>query len=112
MPPGNRKNTFLFLHYTQFRRFNSYEYCEKICQYSAERGKFLLQEDSDGGKLGAKFHTGGVAKRPKATVCKTVIRRFESGRRLLSFCGTEFNNHLKNSVSTKDSEIHTFEWVI
>jgi hypothetical protein len=25
---------------------------------------------------------GGVAKRPKATVCKTVIRRFESGRRL------------------------------
>ena len=26
---------------------------------------------------------GGVAKRPKATVCKTVIRRFESGRRLL-----------------------------
>ena len=28
---------------------------------------------------------GGVAKRPKATVCKTVIRRFESGRRLLLF---------------------------
>jgi hypothetical protein len=28
-------------------------------------------------------YTGGVAKRPKATVCKTVIRRFESGRRLL-----------------------------
>ena len=27
--------------------------------------------------------SGGVAKRPKATVCKTVIRRFESDRRLL-----------------------------
>ncbi len=31
------------------------------------------------------FGRGGVAKRPKATVCKTVIRRFESGRRLSSF---------------------------
>jgi hypothetical protein len=30
---------------------------------------------------------GGVAKRPKATVCKTVIRRFESGRRLSFLSG-------------------------
>ncbi len=31
-------------------------------------------------RVGADF--GGVAKRTKATVCKTVIRRFESDRRL------------------------------
>ena len=35
--------------------------------------------------LRANFQVGGVAKWPKATVCKTVIRRFESGRRLFFF---------------------------
>ena len=33
-------------------------------------------------KMSMYLKFGGVAKRPKATVCKTVIRRFESGRRL------------------------------
>ena len=42
----------------------------------------LLQNSSIGCKMGGNFESGGVAKRPKATVCKTVIRRFESGRRL------------------------------
>ena len=46
---------------------------------------------------------GGVAKRPKATVCKTVIRRFESGRRLLflkfqgRFCRFLAKNNSPNS---------------
>ena len=31
------------------------------------------------------FQVGGVAKWSKATVCKTVIRRFESARRLFLF---------------------------
>jgi hypothetical protein len=34
-------------------------------------------------ELNAQF--GGVAKWPKATVCKTVIRGFDSHRRLLHF---------------------------
>ncbi len=35
--------------------------------------------------VSCKGLSGGVAKRSKATVCKTVIRRFESARRLLFF---------------------------
>jgi hypothetical protein len=38
-------------------------------------------------KLKEIFEVGGVAKWSKATVCKTVIRRFESGRRLFDFSG-------------------------
>ncbi len=34
------------------------------------------------GRMYSNKEFGGVAKRPKATVCKTVIRRFESARRL------------------------------
>lgn len=43
----------------------------------------LLQNEPITCKISEYFKLGGVAKRPKATVCKTVIRRFESGRRLL-----------------------------
>jgi hypothetical protein len=48
---------------------------------------------------------GGVAKRPKATVCKTVIRRFESGRRLFfvfyQLC-TEAGTGLKQKLFYKE----------
>ena len=43
----------------------------------------LLQNDQIKDKIAENTQLGGVAKRPKATVCKTVIRRFESDRRLL-----------------------------
>ena len=37
-------------------------------------------------RTGLLIGVGGVAKWSKATVCKTVIRRFESARRLLFTC--------------------------
>ena len=52
---------------------------------SGLQGRTSNGQDSAGASDGTSNGVGGVAKWSKATVCKTVIRRFESARRLSSF---------------------------
>ena len=53
---------------------------QPVVNIEAAGGENRLQKQRQGGILSGSY--GGVAKWPKATVCKTVIRRFKSGRRL------------------------------
>ena len=53
---------------------------------SGLQGRTSNGPDSTGASDGTSNGVGGVAKWSKATVCKTVIRRFESARRLLFTC--------------------------
>jgi hypothetical protein len=53
--------------------------------------KFLLQNRPSINKISNLSEIGGVAKWSKATVCKTVIRGFESHRRLSGFYWAVWN---------------------
>ena len=67
------------------RRWGLKNCCKKFAP-EKQNNRILLQKGPlSCTVIGRFFCVGGVAKRPKATVCKTVIRRFESGRRLLFY---------------------------
>ena len=57
---------------------------ERACGFESHSRHQTPSEISDEGRKYTRNFRGDVAKRPKAGVCKTSIRRFESARRLQS----------------------------
>ena len=76
----------------------------KISYYRRSSAETFTAMDNDRIPT-TKYHIGGVAKRPKATVCKTVIRRFESDRRLFLSGNIIISQNKKSVAAVKTATL-------